>query len=73
MTSHEDLGNRFLYHPPNEATRETHNQIRGDILAFAMSLDSRIPEGREKALFLTNLEQASFWAHAAIARQGEPA
>jgi hypothetical protein len=28
-----------------------------------------LPPGREKALVLTNLEQAMFWANAAIARQ----
>jgi hypothetical protein len=31
-----------------------------------------VPEGREKALALTNLEQVMFWANAAIAREGGP-
>lgn len=63
-----DLDQRFDYHAPNDETRRTHQILRENVKAFAEVTLTQIPEGREASLFLTNLEQASFWAHAAIAR-----
>lgn len=63
-----DLDRLFDYHAPNEETRALHMDVRREVKFFAEETLSYLPDGREKALFLTNLEQASFWAHAAIAR-----
>ena len=63
-----DLDRLFDYHAPNETTIKAHQFVRTDVKAFAEEILKHLPDGREKALFLTNLEQASFWAHAAIAR-----
>ena len=63
-----DLDNRFDYHAPTEASRDDHQTIRQEIKAFAALVLDTIPTSRESALFLTHLEQAGFWAHAAIAR-----
>ncbi|MGH3375967.1 MAG: DUF7681 family protein [Actinoallomurus sp.] len=38
---------------------------------MADALNEVLPEGREKSLAITNLEQAMFWANAAVARQEE--
>lgn len=38
---------------------------------LACGLDELLPDSREKALALTALEQAMFWATAAVARQGD--
>jgi hypothetical protein len=65
----DDLNNRFTYHPPNsEDKQRAHEDVRGMCLALAHELNDRLPEGREKALAITNLEQVMFWANAAIAR-----
>jgi hypothetical protein len=51
----QDLENRFRYHPP--------------VYSLAKVLNDVLPEGREKSLAMTNLEQVMFWANASIARQ----
>lgn len=62
---------RFVYHSPNEATRELHNEIRRRTLAFASEMNVLLAPAtpsREASLFFTAMEEASFWAHAHVAR-----
>lgn len=67
-----DIDNRFDFHPATTAEkRGEHGSIREACKALAHDLDAKVPPGREKSLALTNLEQAMFWANAAIARQAE--
>lgn len=69
-----DIDNRFDFHPATTAEkRGEHGSIREACKALAHELDRKIPPGREKALALTKLEEAMFWANAGIARQGEEA
>ncbi|MFM9261467.1 hypothetical protein ACKAMS_22780 [Rhodococcus sp. 5A-K4] len=64
-----DIDNRFDFHPATTAEkRGEHGSIREACKALAHDLDAKVPPGREKSLALTNLEQAMFWANAAIAR-----
>jgi hypothetical protein len=64
-----DLSNRFEYHPPlTDDVKSMHEAVRAEFGATADSMNDLLPEGREKALVMTNLEQAMFWANAAIAR-----
>jgi hypothetical protein len=66
--SAEDLKNRFSYHSP----KGDQNARYEDLRSFARQLAERIvestPESREQSLALTKLEEAIFWANAAIAR-----
>ncbi|MBB5167139.1 hypothetical protein [Mycobacterium sp. AZCC_0083] len=66
--SYKDIQHRFSHHAPSPVKAAVHTQVRRDTLELAVLYDDRIPPGREKALALTNLEQAMFWANAAIAR-----
>jgi signal recognition particle subunit SEC65 len=69
MMDDKELKRRYTYHAPNESTRELHDAVRNMEYAFAVEMDSRLPgDSREKALVLTKLEEAMFWAHAHIAR-----
>ena len=63
------MKHRFDFHAaPDEEKRNEHTSVRNKVSLTALFLDERLPEGREKALAITKLEEAMFWANAAIAR-----
>lgn len=64
----EDIDNRFQYHRPNEATARKHQDVRILCHDVAENLNALLPEGREKSLAITHLEEAMFWANASLAR-----
>ncbi len=64
-----DLENRFAYHKPkNEQTTRNHDLVRNLCQDLAEELNEVVPEGREKSLAITHLEQVMMWANAGIAR-----
>lgn len=66
--TNEDLENRFNYHPAGVVKGYQHTAVRAACFELAEDLNNWLPEGREKALAITKLEEAMFWANAAIAR-----
>lgn len=62
------LQNRFTYHKPIADQPKRYELLRAKAKEFAELIARHTPESREQALALTNLEQACFWANAAIAR-----
>lgn len=66
-----DIANRFDYHKPNAKKVLEHETVRMQVGALAHEWDQSLPVGREQALALTKLEEAMFWANAAIARSNE--
>ena len=67
--SEEELEIRFKYHPPKPGQVPIYEDVRRKFLALAKYLSDTIPEGREKNVAFTHLEQAQFAANAAIARR----
>ena len=66
-----DIHNRFDFHPATtKEKQDAHGSIRQNCKRLAGFLNEVLPEGREKALAITKLEEVMFWANAAIARQG---
>lgn len=63
-----DITNRFSFHPATEVTGPKHENVRTSCFEFAEWLNENLPEGREKSLAITKLEEVMFWANAAIAR-----
>lgn len=63
-----DINNRFMYHKPDADTGNLHQDIRLACRNLALDLNERLPEGREKSLAITHLEEVMFWSNAAIAR-----
>ncbi len=69
--SSRELEKRFSYHvPKDENTKAELNNARQHCLDLAYYLNIAIPEGREKSLAMTHLEEVMFWANAGIARNG---
>lgn len=65
----DELRRRFVYHAPTAETRGIHDAIRALTLDYARRLNALVGgPSRESSLMFTALEEASFWAHAHVAR-----
>lgn len=67
----DQLSNRFNYHQPNTQDKiDRHQAVREACLDTAVAVVEATGEpSREQSLAITKLEEAMFWANAAIARQ----
>lgn len=69
MMSQAGFDKRFDHHPPKgDDVALMHEFVRLQIKGVAMRMDAQLPVGRESAMVQTKLEEAMFWANAAIAR-----
>ena len=68
MIDKTEMTRRFSYHQPKGDQAKRYELIREKAKELAELIDSSCPDSREKALAMTNLEQASMWANASIAR-----
>lgn len=64
-----ELEVRFSYHRPAEDERERYDALRAAAGSVATLVMGFCPPSRERSLALTKLEEAVFWANAAIARR----
>ena len=65
-----ELSIRFTYHPPKDDQQTVkYETIRRYAGEFAKFLSEACPDGREKSLAFTKLEECVMWANAAIARR----
>ncbi|WP_020142279.1 hypothetical protein [Terracoccus sp. 273MFTsu3.1] len=69
MIDPADLQNRFDFHPAtDEEKRNAHTSVRVAAYELAQFVNVKVPDGREKATAITKIEEAMFWANAALAR-----
>ena len=68
MLSPTEIHDRFHYHAPSPEGIKIHAELSGSFEALAALVEEICPDGREKSLAITNLEQAKFWASAGVAR-----
>jgi hypothetical protein len=64
----QDIAHRFAFHKADDATGLLHNEVRATLGRTATMMAIMLPAGREAAVVQTKLEEAMFWANAAIAR-----
>jgi hypothetical protein len=69
----EEIEHRFGFHKATvegeNATLPRHSELRLDFREFVEHLDSILPAGRAKDVAMQQLEDASMWAHKAIAEK----
>lgn len=67
----DEIENRFGFHKAtiegDNASLPKHRDTRLKFREFAEFLDTVLPDGRAKSVAFTELENASMWAHKAIA------
>lgn len=64
------IEDRFSYHAPRKDQVETYDSLRGTFKNMAYTICEMTPASREQSLALTKLEEAMFFANAAVARHG---
>lgn len=71
MIDKAEIEHRFGFHKATiegeNATLPKHRELRLAFKAFAEQLNKVLPEGRAKSVAFTELENASMWAHKAVA------
>lgn len=65
------LKHRFDYHKPDKQKAERHERVRKACHLAAVEVVSLTDPSWEQTLALNKLEEAMFWANAAIAREIE--
>lgn len=68
--SPEDIKHRFAFHAATtDEKRDAHTSVRQACRRLADHINETCPDGREKSLAITAIEEAMFWGNAALARQ----
>jgi len=72
--TYDQLAHRFQFHPADSNNRkEAHETVRNVLLDAANQIVLVTgPPTREQSVAVTKLEEAMFWANAAIARSDGP-
>jgi hypothetical protein len=66
----EDIEHRFAFHAATTAEkRDAHTSVRQECRRLADHINETCPDGREKSLAITAIEEAMFWGNAALACQ----
>lgn len=69
MVDSGELAWRFEFHPPaDQSVADLHQHVREMVGELAEHLNGVLPEGREKSVVFTKLEEAMMWANASVAR-----
>ena len=66
-----EIDMRFNHLPPNtDEVVSQHQAVRQEIRRLAHALNELLPASRETSMVFSRLEEASYWAHASVARYG---
>ena len=67
----KDMERDFSTHAVNEMQVAHMQALRDSAKELATMIEAMVPEGREKSLAYTRVEEAVFWANAGISRNGK--
>lgn len=67
----EEIQDRVRYHPPSPEGVTRHQTLAAEFSWLMSFVQQVCPDGRERALVFTKLEEAKMWASAAVARNPE--
>jgi hypothetical protein len=65
------LAQRFARHAPTLEGETQMELMRAHVFTLAKQIDTTVPEGREKSLALTHLQECLMWSNAGISGQYE--
>ncbi|HEX8321612.1 DUF7681 family protein [Longimicrobium sp.] len=63
----QEIVRRMGFHPATVTTIPIFEENRHQAIEFALYLDETLPDGRDKSLALTALQECLMWANAAVA------
>lgn len=69
--SSDEIKNRVTYHAPSPAGVERHKRLSEAAAEILKTIEEVVPDGREKSLAITKIEEAKMWASAGVARNPE--
>lgn len=67
----EEIESRLTYHSPSPAGRLRHEALAAAFTRIMTEVDFLVPNGREKSIVFTHLEEAKMMASAGVARNKE--
>lgn len=67
MLGRDEIDRRLGFHPATAETIPMFEDTRARVIELANHWDETLPDGREKALALTALQEAAMYANAAVA------
>ena len=68
IKANEPIERNFNHHATKEGDIESYTALRESAKEFAYLIDALVPNGREKSLAMTKLEESLLWAITAIAK-----
>lgn len=69
MIDPKDIEHRFAFHAaPDDEKRDAHTSVRQACRRLADFLNEALPDGREKSVAITKVEEVMFWGNAGLAR-----
>jgi len=72
LPAHDEVIDRFRYHPATTATGPMHAAVRREFIRLADWILSTVPAGRHRDLALTALQDSCMWTNAAVAIDTPP-
>ena len=68
MLTGVDIRGRVTYHDPSTEGKDRHAKLSAGFESLMSLVNDIVPDGREKSLVMTKLEEGKMWASAGVVR-----